>query len=732
MPLLTIAMPAYNAAPFIGQAIKSLQQQTEIDWELIVVDDASTDKTGDVVRAFDDPRIRLLTNERRRGITFCHNRILDASDAPYVAHVDADDFILPGALGKMVAALEHNPRAGQAYCQFFDVDRDGNVLREGMLQRTQMFQCRLQGFDYRRELIRVGTVINALRTYPRRVLEHVGKFNENLVVGGDYEMALRIAEHYEFTFVPEYLYARRLHAHNTSESLSHKRYRYMWNAYQICRALDRSGQVTFFHKKPYKLYWLLAQRLCDTLYLTRAARFVRDHVLILPRRARLSVQKRVVFPAQEFIYEFAVNHGAWWRLEWRAQHFTDAPLRLAYYVWRFPALSDTFIRREIQALRDAGVPLEVFADLADEQGDAALVETTHYLLPPNPERLARAKKFFAAQNRLRFWNILVYVILHRYGSYKTLREDFAVFERALDLAFQLRERQITHLHAPWADRTAFIAFLAAALLEIPYSVEARAHDLHRSKSQFGLREKFLRAHFIVTNSEYNARAIESYLPRRPASLHIIRALLPLGGLEMRTEWRAAEPFRIVCVARLIEEKGLVYLLRACARLRARGFSFHCEIIGGPEEPTYVNYYIQLKRLYNQLRLEDCVAFLGAQPNETTLKAYARADLFVLPCVIAENGGRDISPNSVIEAMAMGLPVISTQLSAIPEIVENGVNGILVPPNDDAALADAMQELMLDEPKRRALGKAARVRVEQRYDAEKNVAKFVTLFRGETA
>ena len=122
--------------------------------------------------------------------------------------------------------------------------------------------------------------------------------------------------------------------------------------------------------------------------------------------------------------------------------------------------------------------------------------------------------------------------------------------------------------------------------------------------------------------------------------------------------------------------------------------------------------------------------MGAQPFEKILEAYTRADLFVLPCVIAENGGRDISPNALIEAMAMGLPVISTQLSAIPEIVEHGVSGVLVPPNDANALADAMRQLMENEPLRRALGVRARERVAARYDARKNVQQFVALFRAD--
>lgn len=431
-----------------------------------------------------------------------------------------------------------------------------------------------------------------------------------------------------------------------------------------------------------------------------------------------------------------MNHGGWWRPEWRVRRSPTLPLRVGYYVWRFPALSDTLIRREVQALREAGIPLEVFADQPDKVGDAGLIETTHYLLPRNPERLGRAKRFLTGESRLRYWKVLLYTILHRYGSYKTWREDLQVFERAVDLAYHLNEHQITHLHTPWADRTAFTALLAAALLGIPYSVEGRAHDLHRAESQYALREKFSNAEFVTTNSDYNARVIESLLDSARPAPHVIRELFPMAEFSPCPDKTPSSPFRLLCVARLIEEKGLVYLLRACARLRTsarvrdRGTVFCCEIIGGPEEPTYVNYLIALKRLHRELELEDCVFFLGAQPYAQVLEAYRRADLFVLPCVVAENGGRDISPNSLIEAMGMGLPVISTQLSAISEIVEDGVSGILVPPNDDAALAEAIEALMPDEERRHALGARARASVMARYDASVNVGQFAALFRGE--
>src|SRR6185295_15360581 len=132
---------------------------------------------------------------------------------------------------------------------------------------------------------------------------------------------------------------------------------------------------------------------------------------------------------------------------------------------------------------------------------------------------------------------------------------------------------------------------------------------------------------------------------------------------------------------LIEQKGLSYLLQACARLREGGHSFECEIVGGTED-IYMNYYLELKKLHRNLALENQVRFVGSLPFKAVLKKYSQADIFILPCVIAEDGSRDITPNALIEAMAMKLAVISTTVTGVPEIVEDGVSGILVPPHDD--------------------------------------------------
>ncbi len=732
MAELTVSMPAYNTERFIEGAIESVLRQKGVDYELIVVDDGSQDGTAEVVQSFDDARVRLIRNESRMGIAYCHNRVIEHSRSPFIAHVDSDDMLLPGALAKMVEKLKSSPDIGQAHCHFFDVDEQGRTTREAFRKRRRWFlQSRTPGMDYRRELLVFGSVMNALRTYRREVFETVGTFNEALRWGEDWEMALRILNKYDIGLVPEFLYARRLHEGNTWESLRFKGLRSWSQRFLIARRLRRSHQVGFLRQQQYDPRRLLLLGLCHILRLPEMAA-----LFSIPRRAVHFAARHLLAPVLERAYDLAVNHLSWWPIKTIRSTKGAQKRRFAYYLWRFPTLSETFIRREIAALDRSGLDVQVIADapgdlhLLDQKAESP-AQRTHYLLPEDEGLFLKYRSRFRAADPLLYLSSFLNVVLCRYGSYKTLREDFHVFRKAIYLAGALVDQGANHVHAPWADKCAFIAWIASRLAKVPYSVQARAHDLYRAKHRYAHREKFGNAEFIVTNCAYNESHIRSFLPERDwHKIHVIYEGIDLEEfLPVQQKLHESGPVRILSVARLIEEKGLVYLLQACKMLRDRGYAFTCQILGGPELPHFANYYVTLKKLHRALGLDDCVSFLGAQPFERVLAELGSADIFVLPCVMASDGSRDITPNALIEAMAMKLPVISTNLSGIPESVENGGSGILVPPKDEQALADALMQLIEDEDLRRELGERARKRVQERFDIKKNIARYVALFQG---
>jgi len=454
------------------------------------------------------------------------------------------------------------------------------------------------------------------------------------------------------------------------------------------------------------------------------------------RFAREFVKWRMLAPVATALYRSVVDHLSRSSLV-RANLQTIQPAgqakRIVYYIWSFPTLSETFIQREVAALIKAGVPVEVVAHEIEDREllgheARALMLRTHYL--PNIDRRVAIRYAWGLFRRrpLGFINLLFFIVGSRYDGRKSPALDRDMFGRAVHLAAVLSEQEADHVHAPWASSDAFVALAAARLLKITYTVQARAYDIHRHTSKIGLPLKLEHAAFVATNSSYNQAVLRSLLPAGSGGK--VRRIY--NGIDIsRFQPRHREPrpdagVKLLSVGDLVEPKGFEYLIKACKSLKDRGYTVRCRIIGG-RLAGESNYYIELMKLRKALALEEEVLFLGRQTFDRVLQEYQDAEIFVLPAVTAKHGGRDITPNAVIEAMAMKLPVVSTLSGAIPEIVENGVSGILLPPRDEEALVQAIIGLSENESLREQLGNNARERVEERFDIDKNVADFVALF-----
>jgi glycosyltransferase involved in cell wall biosynthesis len=266
MPELTVSMPAYNTEKYIGDAIKSVLRQTGVDLELIIVDDGSQDNTQEVALSLEDPRVKLITNKANRGISYCHNQVIRASDSRFIAHVDSDDLVLPGAFRRIVTEFKSDPRIGQVHCYFFEVDEDGKVTREAFRARRKgLLKNRPPDMDYKRELLVRGTVTNHLRTYRREVFEELGCFNERLRYSEDYEMALRIIDRYTIKLVPEFLYCYRRHNGNTTNRLDLSSLGFFFQRLRICRELSKNNQLSFLQNGKYNLNRLLLEGLYEMM-----------------------------------------------------------------------------------------------------------------------------------------------------------------------------------------------------------------------------------------------------------------------------------------------------------------------------------------------------------------------------------------------------------------------------------------------------------------------------------
>jgi len=259
---------------------------------------------------------------------------------------------------------------------------------------------------------------------------------------------------------------------------------------------------------------------------------------------------------------------------------------------------------------------------------------------------------------------------------------------------------------------------------IPYTFTAHAKDIYVSDPDL-FRPKLELAQAVVTCTQYN----RGYLVKQFGRLADRKVRCIYHGLDVSqfkfTLSRKEDPGEpvILSVARLVEKKGLEDLIMAAEVLRRRGRAIKVEIIGtGPLRDT-------LQAQAQRLGLADRVRLAGAQAHDAVCLAYQRASVFVLPCVVASNGDRDGIPNVLLEAMASGVPVVSTPVSGIPEVIESGVNGLLVSPHDATGLADAIERLLASREFSEGLARTARTKLESAFSLEASAEQLLAVFRG---
>ncbi len=649
-------------------------------------------------------------------------RLLESSDADICAVLVPGAELLPGALATIVATLVASPALGAIAAAGFDLAGDGSVTRTGVNRAACLHATRCTRYDAISLVSAFGEPAFALFVFRRSALAGAGGF----AAQGDGDVCARvfasISAFAEVTVAIQLACALRRPPEATLFARARVMARRVLRRDEHVRARGRAATAGGIR--------LRAAAAAHALRLDDASLRAIEHVNAL----RAAVGWRLVVPMQERLYDGVLTRLHDWPIGRRARPDSKAaPRRIGYYLWRYPVASETFIRREIGALHRAGLDILVIADGAHYGGNVANHDDddvpARYLLPIPPGRLRRDILRFALRRPLTTLNLLVYVVSRTYGLPKTIQEDLSIYAKAIHLAAIVEDEGIEHLHAPWGGTNAFIAMVATRLARKTFSLQFRAHDLHRRTSAFLIEEKIRNARFAVTNTLYNRRYIESLIdPAEHGKLRQIYNGVPVRELAPgHAHQRTDVPVRVLAVARLIEPKGLVYLLEACAQLRRRGLRFVCEIVGGPELPLYVNDYLELRATHDRLELNGCVELLGPLPFAEVRARYARADNFAIPFVKGRDGSNDIIPNAVLEAMACGLPVVTTEITALPELVTDGENGFLVPQRDVDALAGRLGELIESPYLRARMGSYGRRRAEERFDIERNVASYVELF-----
>ena len=391
---------------------------------------------------------------------------------------------------------------------------------------------------------------------------------------------------------------------------------------------------------------------------------------------------------------------------------TNPATRVGYVLKMYPRFSETFIVSELLAIEAAGTSVDVFS-----------------LRPPVDGRFhesladVRAEVTYLPQasKATEVWSLLAEAqpVLGSLADHldELLAATPVDATQAVRLAVAVRQRRITHLHAHFGSAATTVARLAALLSGVPYTFTAHAKDIfHCDVDVADLRRKLEDASAVVTVSDYNLAYLRRTYGSAASSVTRIYNGLDLDRFAFTAPGGARTPDQgppvIAAVGRLVEKKGFADLLQAVALMVAAGRDVRLDLVGtGPLQEA-------LAEQVDQLGLARHVQLRGALPQGRVRDVVAGASVFAAPCVVSEDGNRDGLPTVLLEAMALGTPCVATPVTGIPEVVVDGVTGLLVPERDPAALATALARLLDDRDLARNLATRARGLVEAEFDVRR--------------
>ncbi|HEX8620125.1 MAG TPA: glycosyltransferase family 4 protein [Thermoanaerobaculia bacterium] len=402
---------------------------------------------------------------------------------------------------------------------------------------------------------------------------------------------------------------------------------------------------------------------------------------------------------------------------------------------RFPTVTETFILREMIEMERQAQPVRLVPMLREnppviheeaKPWTARALYTTYIsgaIVAANVRTLLRRP--------FTYLSLLARLVAGTILRPATLVRTVAIFPKSVFLAQELQREGLKHIHAHYATHPATMALIIAALSNITFSFTVHAHDIQVDRSL--LRWKLRETRFVRSISDFNKRFLERLYPNETRGGKIIvvhvgiepstyedraRRLVPIASAAP-----AATP-KILCVAAHRPYKGLPVLIDACRILRDQGVKFHCDVVGhGPMKE-------ELEQMIRERNVGDVLNLAGPRPQDEVARMMAESTLFVLPSIIASDGQMEGIPVALMEAMASGRAVVSTAISGIPELVEHGVNGLLVKPGDAEELANAMRTLLADPQRAKEMGVRGQQKVRAEFTIQDCVAQLVSRLESE--
>jgi glycosyltransferase involved in cell wall biosynthesis len=391
-------------------------------------------------------------------------------------------------------------------------------------------------------------------------------------------------------------------------------------------------------------------------------------------------------------------------------------MKIAYVLGIFPKLSESFIINEIVELLKNGHDIQIFSmevpieDIKHEEiKEYNILERIHYY---------NFNQIF----KVNFINVLKYFVICITQDLCDLRISINILKLDLKLAYFatiIQKNNVELIHVHFATMGS-IARKLGKVLGLPYTMTAHAFDIYRNPDTDELRRTMDNAGSVITISEYNKNYLQSEIGITNR-IEVIRCGIDLDKFNSKRRVKNNARIKILTVARLVEKKGIEYLIRAIPFVTKELPDCDFIIVGsGPLKD-------HLHKLAYDLNVGEFIQFKGDVVDLDLRRYYEEADMFILPCIIAENGDLDGIPVSIMEAMAMELPVVSTFVSGIPELVGDGISGILVSPKDEKAIADAIIRLHKDRHLRLEMGEKGRKIIANKFNIESESEKLIRIF-----
>ncbi len=427
--------------------------------------------------------------------------------------------------------------------------------------------------------------------------------------------------------------------------------------------------------------------------------------------------------------------------------------RIAFILSTFPTLTETFVAGEIKLLISHSPGSRIYSlrrpfDKTLHVESLVLMKKTVYLPCPLSTVCLKSNARWFIKHPIRYLRVLLYLMAHTASNPIHLAKTVYLFPQVAHLAEVLLASDIDHLHAHWSGYPTTAALAVSRLTGLSYSFTSHACDMSMIKTL--VKEKIRHARFVLTCTADALTFVRSFLPAEQVDK--IRVNYHGSNLrKFRSEIRRSRNNSksiIVSCADLHERKGFPHLLQALAILQGKNIDFCCHIVGeGPQRPL-------LEKMIQTLGLQDRVMLPGAVTQEKLIEDYyAVADIFVLPCIIqhlrvfkknvdlgrvkileckmsrGEGIQKDGIPNVLVEAMAMEIPVVSSDIAAIPELIQHNHNGLLAPQKDSETLARHIAVLIQDKKLRHRLGQAGYRSIHDFFDRTKNIQELLDIFSG---